>query len=221
MLGRESSALAIADFSTAPADSGFDRTAPSSLPEHPPMHHYIAFLRGINLGKRRVKMDHLANLFRALKFTDVATFIASGNVIFSAKSADAAKLEKQIAVHLAHSLGYEVDTFVRTRAEVAAIAAHRPFSPADIDDPTNTVHAGLLTTALSRDQHRGLEACRSDVDEFRVIGREYYWLCCRIKTHESKIWASKELKALKLPSSSMRNLTTMRKLAALYPASAT
>jgi len=185
------------------------------------MHHYIAFLRAINLGKRRVKMDHLADLFRALKFTDVATFIASGNVIFSARSADATKLEKQIAAHLAHALGYEVDTFVRTRAEVAAIAAFRSFASTDMDDPTNTVHAGLLTTALSRDQHRGLEACRSDVDEFRVIGREYYWLCRRIKTHESTIWASKELKAVKLPSSSMRNLTTMRKLAALYPASAT
>lgn len=220
MLGRESTALAIADFAAAATDSGFDRPAPSALPQRLLMHDYIAFLRGINLGKRRVKMVHLADLFRALKLTDVATFIASGNVIFSAKSADAAKLEKQIAVHLAHALGYEVDTFVRTRAEVAAIAAFRGFSSADMDDPANTVHAGFLATALSPDQHRGLEACRSDVDEFRVIGREYYWLCRRIKTHESKIWASKELKALKLPSSSMRNLTTMRKLAALYPASA-
>ncbi len=219
MLGRESAALAIADFAAAAADSGFDRPAPSALPQPIIMHHYIAFLRGINLGKRRVKMDHLADLFRALKFIDVATFIASGNVIFSSQSADAAKLEKQIAAHLARALGYEVDTFVRTRAEVAAIAAFRGFSSADMDDPANTIHAGLLTTALSRDQHRGLEACRSDVDEFRVIGRDYYWLCRRIKTHESKIWASKELKALKLPSSSMRNLTTMRKLAELYPAS--
>lgn len=184
------------------------------------MHDYIAFLRGINLGKRRVKMDHLADLFRALKFAKVATFIASGNVVFSAKSTDTAKLEKQIAAHLAHALDYEVDTFVRTRVEVAAIAAFRGFAAAEMDDPTNTIHAGLLTAALSCDQQRGLEACRSDVDEFRVIGREYYWLCRRIKTHESQIWASKELKALKLPSSSMRNLTTMRKLAELYPASA-
>jgi uncharacterized protein (DUF1697 family) len=220
MLGRESTALAIVDFAAAAADSSFDRPAPSALPECPSMHHYIAFLRGINLGKRRVKMVHLADLFRALKFTDVTTFIASGNVIFSAKSADAAKLAKQIAAHLAHALGYKVDTFVRTRAEVAALAAFRGFSSAEIDDPANTVHVGFLAIALCPDQHRGLEACRSDVDEFRVIGREYYWLCRRIKTHESKIWASKELKALKLPSSSMRNLTTMRKLAELYPASA-
>lgn len=220
MLGRESAALAIADFAAAAADSGFDRPVPSTLPQNLLMHHYIAFLRGINLGKRRVKMDDLAALFRALKFIDVATFIASGNVIFSAQSTDSAKLERKIAAHLAHALGYEVDTFVRTRGEVAAIAAFRGFSSADMDDPANTIHAGLLATALSRNQQRGLEACRSEVDEFRVIGRDYYWLCRRIKTHESKIWASKELKALELPSSSMRNLTTMRKIAELYPASA-
>lgn len=184
------------------------------------MHHHIAFLRGINLGKRRLKMDRLAALFEELKFAKVETFIASGNVIFSSKSADGAKLEKQIEAHLAASLGYEVDTFVRTRAEVAAVAAFRPFPKTEMDEPANTVHVGFFD-AFGPDQRRELEACRSDTDEFRVEGREYYWLCRRIKTHESKIWASPQLRALKLPSSSMRNLTTIRKLAALYPASAT
>ena len=182
------------------------------------MQHYIAFLRGINLGKRRLKMDRLAALFGELKFAHVETFIASGNVIFSSKSADGAKLEKQIAAQLAASLGYEVNTFVRTRAEVGAVAAFRPFAQAEMDEPANTVHVGFFAAALGADQRRGLEACRSDTDEFRVAGREYFWLCRRIKTHESKIWASPQLRALKLPSSSMRNLTTIRKLAALYPA---
>jgi hypothetical protein len=57
------------------------------------------------------------------------------------------------------------------------------------------------------------------VDEFQVKGREYYWLC-RIKSNESKAWTSPAMRAIKLPSSSMRNLTTLRKLAALYPAPA-
>ena len=178
------------------------------------MHHSIAFLRGINLGKRRVKMERLAELFRALQFTEVATFIASGNVIFASRSADGARLERQIAAHLEAALGYAVDTFVRTRAAVAALATRRPFSAAEMDDPANTVTVGFLATALTAAQHRGLEACRSECDAFRVVGREFYWLCRRIPTHESKIWASKELKALKLPSLSMRNLTTVRRLAA-------
>lgn len=182
------------------------------------MHHHIAFLRGINLGKRRIKMDELAARFAELKFAEVATFIASGNVIFSSKTGDGAKLEAQIEKHLHVTLGYEVDTFVRTRADVAAVAAFRPFAKADLDEPANTVHAGFLKAELSAAQRRGLEACRSDVDAFRVEGREYYWLCRRIKTHESKIWASRELRALKLPTSTMRNVTTIRRLAAEFPA---
>jgi uncharacterized protein (DUF1697 family) len=182
------------------------------------MMRYIAFLRGINLGQRRIKMDDLAARFRELKLTEVETFIASGNVLFSNRAADAAKLEAQIEKHLHASLGYEVDTFVRTRAEVAVVAALRPFAKTDMDDPANTVHAGFLKAELSPAQRRGLEACRSETDAFRVEGREYFWLCRRIKTHESKIWSAPELRALKLPTSTMRNVTTIRRLAGEFPA---
>ena len=46
------------------------------------MTRYIAFLRAINVSGRRVKMDHVRKLFEALGFSNVETFIASGNVIF-------------------------------------------------------------------------------------------------------------------------------------------
>lgn len=180
------------------------------------MHHYIAFLRGMNLGNRRIKMDDLRALFEELKFADVATFIASGNVIFSSKSGDERKLVGQIQAHLRKSLGYEVDTFLRTRAEVVAVAAFRPFSKAELEHPAHTIFAGFLADPLSAPLARGLLACRSEVDDFCLQGREYYWLC-RIKSHESPAWNSRQMRALKLPSSSMRNLTTIRKLAALYP----
>ncbi|MDB6113265.1 MAG: hypothetical protein JWQ62_210 [Lacunisphaera sp.] len=180
------------------------------------MPHYIAFLRGINLGKRRPEMAGLRRLFEKLKFTEVSTFIASGNVIFASRIADSAKLEKQIQDHLQKSLGYGVDTFVRTRAEVAAVAAFRPFAHADMEHPDHTLYAGFLQTALSPAQAKQMRSARTDVDDFWVEGREYYWLC-RIKSNESKAWASPAMKAVKLPTSSMRNLTTVRKLAALYP----
>lgn len=181
------------------------------------MPHYIAFLRGMNLGKRRLKMDVLRVLFAEMKFSGVATFIASGNVIFSSKQKDGQKLSRQIEAHLHQSLGYEVDTFVRTRAEVAGIAAFRPFAQADLEHPAHTAFAGFLREPLSPEHRRGLLACRTEVDDFCVQGREYYWLC-RIKSNDSTAWNSQRMRALKLPTSSMRNLNTIRKLAALYPA---
>ena len=182
------------------------------------MHPSLAFLRGINLGGRRVTLDRPAACFEALAFTGVATFIVSGNVIFSGQPSAGRKLARQIEPALSTSLGDDVDTFVRTRTAVAALAARSPFAPADLHDPATTLPVGFLCATLTPGQQRGLEACRSDVDESRVDGRGYSWLCRGIKTLESKIWASREREALTPPSSSMRNLTTIRKLAALYPA---
>jgi uncharacterized protein (DUF1697 family) len=101
-------------------------------------------------------------------------------------------------------------------AEVAAAAAFRPFPAADPNHAGNTIHVGFFREAPGKELAAGFLACRTKVDEFCVEGRDYYWLC-RIKVHESKVWTSPAVRALKLPSSSMRNLTTVRKLAALYP----
>lgn len=182
------------------------------------MHHYLAFLRGMNLGNRRISMDQLRGHFADLGFADVATFIASGNVIFSSKVGDSRKLEKQIERHLADRLGYEVDTFVRTRAEIAEVAKFRPPPTRDRDDAAVTIHAGFLREQPDPALVRALVSCQTAVDEFHVKGREYYW-CCRIRTSESKVWSLPTMKALRLPTSTMRNMNTVRKLAVLFPAS--
>jgi uncharacterized protein (DUF1697 family) len=177
---------------------------------------YVAFLRGINLGYRRVKMDRLAALFEAMGFRAVATFIASGNVLFESEAADTSRLEFQIERGLAESLGYPVDTFVRTRADVAAVVALGPFPASDMVDPANIIHVGFLKTALDGDSARLLRACRTDVDEFEVGGRELYWLC-RVRSSESKAWGSPAMRAIKLPTPTLRNMTMLRRLVAQYP----
>ncbi len=181
------------------------------------MPHYIAFLRGMNLGNRRLKMDELRARFVELKFANVETFIASGNVVFESKERNAAKLTAQIEAHLAKKLGYAVDTFLRTRAELAAVAAFRPFAKADMDNPAHAIYCSFLREPLSAARARGLLARRTEVHEFRVQGREFYWLC-RVRSPEStQLWFTPEMRALKLPTSSARNLTTIRKMAGLYP----
>ncbi len=177
------------------------------------MQRYIAFLRGINLGKRRLPMSQLKDLFEELGFHDVKTFIASGNVVFSSKVKDASQLESQIAEHLGASLGYDVDTFVRTAEEVATIGRTRVF-PGD-GQAGVTIHVGFLQRKLAPEVAQKFAAVRSDDDEFRVIGREYYWLCL-VRTSDSKVWIRSEIKALRLPTSTMRNMTSLRKLIAKH-----
>jgi uncharacterized protein (DUF1697 family) len=177
------------------------------------MARYIAFLRGMNLGKRRLEMSTLRALFEEFGYDDVETFIASGNVIFTTRERDTSKIESRISAHLEKSLGYRVDSFVRTTEEVAEIAKAKVF-PDDGSDGV-TIHVGLLQQSLSAELARALTAVRTEFDEFRVKGREYYWLC-RTRTSDSKVWASREVKSIGLPTSTMRNMTSIRKLVAKH-----
>jgi uncharacterized protein (DUF1697 family) len=177
------------------------------------MPRYMAFLRGINLGRRRLPMSRLKALFEKLGFDKVETFIASGNVVFSSKASDTGQLESRIARHLEASLGYEVDAFVRTAEEVAGIGRAKVFPEDGLEGIT--IHVGVFQQKLAPEVARRLAAVRTNEDEFRVIGREYYWLC-RIRMSESKVWTLPEIKALRLPTSTMRNMSSIRKLIAKH-----
>ena len=61
------------------------------------MKRYIALLRGINIsGKNKVPMAELKQGFEKLNYTEVKTYLNSGNVIFSSDEADTIKLTSQI-----------------------------------------------------------------------------------------------------------------------------
>ena len=182
------------------------------------MQQYIAFLRGINVGGHRVKMTDLRAQFEALGFTDVATFIASGNVIFESTDDDRARLQAQIEQQLLQALGYDVATFLRSRAEVAAIAGYEPFAPATIDADTYTLSIMLMAQPPADDLHHQLAAFETALDAFHVHDREIFWLC-RAKTTESLVDWALVGKTVSLPPVTVRNATTIRKLAAKYPPS--
>jgi uncharacterized protein (DUF1697 family) len=68
------------------------------------MPRYIAFLRAINVGGHTVKMDVLRQHFAALGFSNVETFIASGNVVFETTAKNTRTLEQKIEKHLRAAL---------------------------------------------------------------------------------------------------------------------
>ncbi|HEX6036647.1 DUF1697 domain-containing protein [Longimicrobium sp.] len=179
-----------------------------------PSQRYVAFLRAINVGKRQVKMDRLRAIFEEAGFDDVETFIASGNVIFTAPAQDSRALERRIEGVLKEALGFEVETFLRTPAELDSIARYRPFGD---EGDTYTMYVNFLYEPLPADAAERLMALRTEVDEFHVHGREFYWLA-RKKVSESLVTGPMMSKAIGKVPSTNRNLTTVRKLAEKYPA---
>jgi uncharacterized protein (DUF1697 family) len=174
---------------------------------------YVAFLRGINLGKRRLPMSRLKTAFEELRFDAVETFIASGNVLFTIEPTEVGRLESRIARHLETSLGYTVDTFLRRADEVVAVARAKIF-PEDGKEGI-MIHVGFMHEPLAPAVARKFTALRTPENEFQVKGREYFWLC-RGHTSDWKVWTSPGIKTLRLPTSSMRNLTSIRKLVAKH-----
>ena len=76
------------------------------------MKRYIALLRGINIsGKNKVPMAELKQGFEKLNYTEVKTYLNSGNVIFSSDEADTIKLTSQIEEMIKNQFG-EVEYIV-------------------------------------------------------------------------------------------------------------
>lgn len=90
------------------------------------MGRYVALLRGINVGGNNIiKMTDLKACFAKQGFTDVATYIQSGNVVFSAAAKEAV-VEKKIAAVLAKTFDYQATLVVRSLAEMRAIVEKAP-----------------------------------------------------------------------------------------------
>jgi uncharacterized protein (DUF1697 family) len=173
----------------------------------------VAFLRAINVGGHTVSMDTLRREFEAIGLKDVETFIASGNVVFTAPPGKATALERKIEKRLHDSLGYEVRTFIRTEAEVAAIAGYKPFEEAQLRS-AQAVNVAFLGDPLEPAAVKLLMAMRTPIDDFHVNGREMYWLC-RKKQSESTFSNARFEKALG-GRATFRGVKTIVKLAAKY-----
>ncbi len=112
---------------------------------------YVAFLRGINLGNRRVKMDQLNAIFASLGFSDVASLIASGNVVFTspASSPSEAALTRTVEEGLAQALGYSVPTMLRTLPAIQQMIATDPFKDVEVTKQTRRYVTLLATPTAS------------------------------------------------------------------------
>jgi uncharacterized protein (DUF1697 family) len=139
------------------------------------MPSHVAFLRGMNLGGRRIKNEELRAEFEVLGFADVACFRASGNVVFGARG-DEAKLTERIETRLGKALGYEVPVFLRSAAELGALAAHEPFDAARVKASEGKLQVALLPRKPEAKARKQALAEATDEDRLAIEGRELYWL---------------------------------------------
>jgi uncharacterized protein (DUF1697 family) len=174
------------------------------------MNRFIAFLRAINVGGRIVKMSALRSEFDALGFTQVKSFIATGNVIFDTDARNTPALVRSIEDHLAAAFGMDMVVFLRSPAEFAAIVKHQAFEPA-AQSAAYALNVGFLAEPMAAMTVQRLMDLRSTIDDFHVHGREVYWLCRR-RQNSSPFSSAVFERRLRLPTT-FRSMKTLRRLA--------
>ena len=85
------------------------------------MPNYIAFLRAVNVGKRQVKMASLRQWLEEDGFTDVETYIQTGNVRVGTPMRSAAKVGQRLETLLLEKTGFEVPCIMFTPAELSQV----------------------------------------------------------------------------------------------------
>jgi uncharacterized protein (DUF1697 family) len=140
------------------------------------MSRYIAFLRAINVGdSRTINMKSLRKVFESLGFSKVATFIASGNVLFETRTKNTTSLEKKIEKRLREELGYEVASFIRTDTQLIKISHYKPFAPTKINTASE-FNIIFLSKRLDKKSRQKVMELKTGTNEFHAHGREIYWL---------------------------------------------
>jgi uncharacterized protein (DUF1697 family) len=163
---------------------------------------YIALLRAVNVGgTSSLPMAELKAICEGLGFSDVKTYIQSGNVLFRSDEAEKA-VEEKLDDALGKTLGKRPGVMVRSRKELDGIIAHAPFPEAK----PNFLLVYFLPEAAPKDALDKMVA--PDGEEAKLAGREIY-VHYPIGSGRSKL----KLPALKAGTS--RNLNTVRKLADL------
>jgi uncharacterized protein (DUF1697 family) len=185
---------------------------------------HIALLRGINVGgNKRVAMADLRNVVASLGHTDVATYIQSGNVLFSSDTGDTASLAAGLEQAIAGTLGVQARVVVLTRDGLADIARGNPhpdepnpkcvhviFLPADPDPG--------LTARLAAAQEQAAE--KGSRDTVQLVGRAVF-------LHTPAGFGTSELAKLlnksggpmsSLAAGTARNWSTVTKLLAMCDA---
>lgn len=172
-----------------------------------------AFLRGINLGGRRVRNDALSGAFEDFGLEDVATFLASGNVVFAEPDSEPGALEGALQAHLEEALGFPVLVFIRPVSRLEALTRIEPVIGAE--EAGFRPHVAFLRGEPGKDVRAALAALESPDDRFYVTGREAIWLR-RGRMSDSPIKTRHLERALGGPEHTLRNLNTVRRMAAKF-----
>lgn len=166
----------------------------------------IAFLRAVNVGRRRVPMARVVETFDDAGLAGAWTYGNTGNVVFEA-TGPRADLERTLEHALEQTFGFELTTFVRTATELREAVATEPFAVS----PGDTYFLTFLKSTLTAAERRALEGLTNDFDTLVVAGRTVHWLM-HGKSTQTQVRTRHWERAVGRQQTTSRNISLLRRL---------
>jgi uncharacterized protein (DUF1697 family) len=179
------------------------------------MTRYVVLLRALNVGARTAPMAELRAACERAGFTDVRSYIASGNLVLSASQAPEA-VEAAIEAIVSTGYGFHADTIVRSAAAWAGYVAAQPFADERAARPSQ-VHLCLAKRAVASDAAKRL-AERATLGERFIVEGDALWADFAGGVGKSKITPALLDRAAGSPVTA-RNWNTVLKLAEMVAVS--
>jgi uncharacterized protein (DUF1697 family) len=174
------------------------------------MKQYIAFLRGVNVsGQKKIKMETLRKVTEDAGFTNVKTYIQSGNLVFDSDNLDVKQLTLKLEELISTSFGFQVDAIVRKLADIQAIINYSFYNDMQSDDEKR-----YYITFLKEEYEEQIQvpvfSKNKDVEIFHQDGNNLFSVCTLYKGNYGFPNAFIE-KFTGLPATT-RNPITLRKI---------
>jgi uncharacterized protein (DUF1697 family) len=164
-------------------------------------------LRGINVGGyNMIKMEALREVYASLGFENPRSYVQSGNVVFTARERDWAKIAKKIGDAIEARFGHRPDVILRTVEEMRGVIARNPFK--EDRDPARLI-VNFMANEPEKEAHERVRAIKGP-EELHLSGRELY-LYYPDGMGRSKLTPAVIEKAVKVRGTG-RNWNSVRKL---------
>jgi len=123
-----------------------------------------------------IKMDALRQLFAGLGFTNIQTYIQSGNVVFQDKKTKLQDLEKKIAKRIFEQFGFEVPVLVKELEDLKQVVKNNPFLSDNSKDISH-LHVTFLSAQPDKENFKKIKEGQYQADEFELFDKSVYLYC--------------------------------------------
>lgn len=179
------------------------------------MKRYVAFLRGVNIsGKNKVPMAELKKAFEKIGFSEVKTYLNSGNVIFSCEEDNIAPFSNQIEMTIKNQFGIDIPVFVISQEKLKDILNN---APNWWGSESKTIYDNLIfimPPVTFADVFDEIGEPKEELEKIMEYKGTIFWSFSR-KDYQKTNWWSKTARAAISSKLTIRTANTVRKIAVL------